>query len=246
MLLVYLAVAWTAGIAVASLLSVPIEMWLVWSVFAFGLVLIWWRNKSLRLLHVCLFFLFLGAARQTFALPHFDEHHLAFYNERGVVAIAGIVSDPPDVRDTTTHVRVQASRIRVDNQWHELNNGVALVYVPRETQVQYGDQVQIYGALTTPPEYDDFSYKDYLARQGVHSLIRYARLDVDAHDQGNPFFSALYKFRDSALETIYKILPDPSASLLAGILLGVDSGIPPDLKDAFSATNTAHIIAISG
>jgi competence protein ComEC len=246
MLLVYLAVAWTAGIAVASLFSAPIEIWLVWLAFAFGLLLIWWRDKFLRLIHVCLLFLLLGALRQIVALPHFDEHHLAYYNERGVVAITGVVSDPPDVRDTTTHVRVQASRIRVDNQWRILNEGLVLVYVPRETQVQYGDQVQVYGALTTPPEYDDFSYKDYLARQGVHSLIRYARLDVNEHDQGNPFFAALYKFRDSALETIYKILPDPSASLLAGILLGIDSGIPRDVKDAFSATNTAHIIAISG
>jgi competence protein ComEC len=56
----------------------------------------------------------------------------------------------------------------------------------------------------------------------------------------------LYAFRNHALETIYAILPDPSASLLAGILLGIDSGIPRDVTDAFSATNTAHIIAISG
>ncbi|MDE3089614.1 MAG: ComEC/Rec2 family competence protein, partial [Chloroflexota bacterium] len=61
-----------------------------------------------------------------------------------------------------------------------------------------------------------------------------------------PFFAALYAFRDRALATVYAILPDPAASLLAGILLGFDSGIPRDVSDAFSATNTAHIIAISG
>jgi predicted membrane metal-binding protein len=35
-------------------------------------------------------------------------------------------------------------------------------------------------------------------------------------------------------------------SLLAGILLGVDSGLPPDVQQAFRDTGTSHIIAISG
>jgi predicted membrane metal-binding protein len=31
-----------------------------------------------------------------------------------------------------------------------------------------------------------------------------------------------------------------------GILLGNDSGLPPEVADAFRVTGTAHIIAISG
>ncbi|GAG35211.1 unnamed protein product, partial [marine sediment metagenome] len=36
------------------------------------------------------------------------------------------------------------------------------------------------------------------------------------------------------------------ASLLSGILLGKESGIPPDLLEAYNRTGTTHIIAISG
>ena len=34
--------------------------------------------------------------------------------------------------------------------------------------------------------------------------------------------------------------------MLTGILLGVEAGIPKGVKEAFSATSTAHVIAISG
>lgn len=45
---------------------------------------------------------------------------------------------------------------------------------------------------------------------------------------------------------VYTLWPDPEASLLAGILLGIESGIPPEVREAFVATGTSHVIAISG
>ncbi len=56
----------------------------------------------------------------------------------------------------------------------------------------------------------------------------------------------LYALKNHALNTIYRLFPDPEASLLAGILLGVDKGLPEDLQQAFKDTGTSHIIAISG
>jgi competence protein ComEC len=64
--------------------------------------------------------------------------------------------------------------------------------------------------------------------------------------QGNPAWALLYSLKDYALNTIYRIFPDPEASLLAGILLGVETGIPEAVQEAFQATGTSHIIAISG
>ena len=245
MLLVYLAAAWSAGIALAFLFPFPPEFWDVGLLLPLGLLLIWRNDPLLRRVHLCVLFLLLGALRYTIAQPVFDEHALASLNDRGAVVLIGQVSDPPEKRDSTTSVHVAVTRAQVNADWRDLS-GIALVQVPRETDVRYGDVVRIYGAPTTPPEYPDFSYKDYLARQGIHSLVQYASLTVQAHDQGDWFFTKLYAFRDRALAAIYASLPDPAASLLAGILLGVDSGIPSDVSDAFSATNTAHIIAISG
>lgn len=45
---------------------------------------------------------------------------------------------------------------------------------------------------------------------------------------------------------INSILPEPSASLLNGILFGIKSGMPRDLYNALINTGTLHIIALSG
>jgi predicted membrane metal-binding protein len=65
-------------------------------------------------------------------------------------------------------------------------------------------------------------------------------------DQGSPLLTTIYSFRQFALERVYKFFPDPEASLLAGILLGVRTGIPQKVDEAFRLTGTSHVIAISG
>jgi hypothetical protein len=42
------------------------------------------------------------------------------------------------------------------------------------------------------------------------------------------------------------LLLEPQASLLSGILLGIDSGRPASVQEDFRVTGTAHIITSSG
>jgi competence protein ComEC len=100
--------------------------------------------------------------------------------------------------------------------------------------------------LETPPVLEGFSYKDYLARQDIHSLIQRAQVTFLAENQAKRWRYYLFTFKRYAQSTIARILPEPQAALLTGILLGVETGIPADLMDDFSATGTTHIIAISG
>jgi len=244
--LLYLALAFAAGIGIATLLHLPLIIWLWWLVVPLGLWIIWRHNPLLRRAHWLLAVFLLGALRYTSAQPQFDEHSLATYNDRGTMLIVGTVVGYPDVRDRTTNVRLSVTRLRIENTWHEVS-GTALLYAPRESEIRYGDQLQILGEPTTPPDFDDFSYREVLARQDIHSIIRsYGAIKILARDQGDPFFTLIYAFRTHALTTIHALFPEPTASLLAGILLGIESGIAREVRDAFNATNTSHIIAISG
>ncbi|MBI4770772.1 MAG: ComEC/Rec2 family competence protein, partial [Chloroflexi bacterium] len=92
----------------------------------------------------------------------------------------------------------------------------------------------------------EFSYSDYLAREGIHAYMPSAEATLLPFRGGNPLVAAIYVLKERSLAVIYRIFPDPEASLLAGILLGVDTGLPADLQQAFKDTGTAHIIAISG
>jgi competence protein ComEC len=77
-------------------------------------------------------------------------------------------------------------------------------------------------------------------------MIRRPQVELVETFQGSPFWAALYTFKARAQATTAKILPEPYAALLTGILLGVETGIPRDLYDRFNATGTSHLIVISG
>ena len=111
---------------------------------------------------------------------------------------------------------------------------MVLVRPSRPAEFRYGDRVRVTGQLSAPPEFATFNYADYLARQGVYSLIDRPQVKVLAHDQGNPILAAIYAFRDRAYVVIQQILPEPQASLLSGILLGIDAGLPAERARRFS------------
>ncbi len=111
----------------------------------------------------------------------------------------------------------------------------------------YGDIVQVTGRLVEPPIFPDFSYRDYLARHGIHSQLHGVQVtDLQSAVGGMAWKRALYAVRLRGLQVIEQGLPEPYAALAAGILLGIDDGIPDDLYARFNATGTSHVLVISG
>ncbi|VAW31300.1 DNA internalization-related competence protein ComEC/Rec2, partial [hydrothermal vent metagenome] len=124
--------------------------------------------------------------------------------------------------------------------------GVVQVQTYRFPAINYGSRLRVTGFLETPPEGETFSYRLYLARQGVHSLMSLPNVTVTAENKGNRLYQAIFSFKSRAQTTIAQLIPEPQAALLTGILLGNDNGLPPELDEAFRITGMTHIIAISG
>jgi competence protein ComEC len=248
------AVAWLAGIALAKEIGLPWQVLPVLGLLAFFILLLWRENPRVRLIAACVLFLAAGAGRFLLAVPHFCETSLATYNDIGWVTLEGVVVGEPDERETYTNLRVRAEWLVLPEGAPsgtpggvELNvDGLALVKADRYPERSYGDRVLVEGMLETPPVLEDFSYRDYLARQGIHSMMRRAEVTLLAERQASPLLYVLFRFKRHAQSIIAAILPEPQAALLTGILLGVETGIPADLMDDFAATGTTHIIAISG
>ena len=62
--------------------------------------------------------------------------------------------------------------------------------VPALADYEYGQRVRVRGNLKTPPENEEFSYRDYLARQGIHSYMSIADVTVLPGNGGNPLLCA--------------------------------------------------------
>jgi competence protein ComEC len=244
--LIRIGLAWMAGIALARWLDPPWGVVAVLAAPAIGTLWLYRHSRAARLWAVVALSLLAGAWRLQFFQPTFDENHVAFFNDRPEpVILTGLVADEPDVRDNYTNLRLRVETIVIDGPARPVN-GLVLVRAPRFPEYVYGDRLAVRGQLETPPVFEDFSYKDYLARFGIHSLIRRPQVERLASGQGNPFWAAMLAFKSRASQSINHILEEPYASLLNGILLGIETGIPRQLYEAFNLTGTSHVIVISG
>ncbi len=206
------------------------------------------RHDFLRLPPILLaVMLFFGAARMASSGPDVENGHIAAYNDRGAFRIQAVVTGHPDRRDKSTLLRLSVEQVAelTTGKTHPAH-GFMLALLPGQSGFQYGDRLVLEGKPATPPEDEEFSYRDYLARQEVYTYITYPRVRRIAQDAGSPVMAAIYRFRDWAYEEIYHLFPAPEAPLLAGILLGIETDMSPALTRAFQDTGTAHIIAISG
>jgi competence protein ComEC len=245
MTLPLLAIAWLSGIYLASLLEVPPPILFLLAILPLAVSLLWWREPRVRLGAASALFLVLGALRYEMALPTFHETHLAYYNGSGQVAVTGVVVEEPDIRGRYVNLTVASRALELEDQRRDVT-GLVLVQTGRYPALSYGDELRIEGRLETPPEFEDFSYREYLARQGIHSMMRYGKVTLLSQGDGDPFHRAMYPLKGHLQATIARLFPEPSASLLTGILLGIETGIPDSLMEDFNSTSTTHIIAISG
>lgn len=244
----WVGAAWLMGLALGPLTRLETWQWL--ALAAGGLLAAYALRRSAmtRSLFVLLFFLCLGAARRGSASPDLQPNSPAAYNDLGApLELRGVVVADPDFRDRDVNLRVAVDRLRLPGESQSRAvDGLVLIQAPMGVDWRYGDRLRAYGELQTPPESPDFSYRGYLARQGVLSLMPYASVERIGAGRGNPILSAIYALRRRLLAVNYHLFPDPEASLMAGILLGVERGISPEVRAAFNATGTTHIIAISG
>lgn len=242
MRLVIVALAWLGGIvAAAQWPPLTGRFWVGIAVASAVAAWLVWQHPARRAMALLLFVSCLGGLRLSFAIsaPTLSEFH------GRSVALIGVVNAPPDLRDDRALLRIQASHI-FDGALTHTVDGVALVTVPREAAADYGDEVSVAGVLLPPGEFDSFSYTEYLARQGIHSVMRQGTLTLLQARPQDDALTALIALREAAREVILNALPQPQSGLLVGILLGNERDISPPVEEAFRRTGLSHIIAISG
>ena len=257
---IWITLGFFAGLVVADNFLWPLTVWIVLAGSSSLLLMSrflfyrWQKDKSPKtpypalILSTILFFA-LGASYYKISRPDLtDPNFIASHTDTGKpMVVVGVVSDFPDVRDNYVNLRVRVEELHPAGEFiHTAVQGLLLAKIPPESDIHYGDQVVLRGLLNTPPTAEDFSYREYLARQEIYAYMPRTKISLLESGHGNPLLRIIYALKEKSLATIYRLWPDPEASLFAGILLGIESGIPVHVKQAFTNTGTSHIIAISG
>ena len=244
MALVYLALAWAAGLWLAA--RFPVIAPLPWLLIGIGGIAACIMNRHVsrwRLLFALIGAAGVAASRMA-AEPQTST--IAALNGSGGATIEGVIIDPPDMRDLYVQVRIAVDLVAVTGS-DQPTDGLVVARLPVESGVSYGDRVRVTGRLRTPDEGDAFSYADYLARQDVFSLLdRVSDVQVVSVGHGYPWVAWAVGLRDRVRDHISSLLPEPHAGILTAVLTGDERGIAPETEEAYATSGIAHLLAVSG
>ncbi|MEP6988480.1 MAG: ComEC/Rec2 family competence protein, partial [Chloroflexota bacterium] len=168
MRLIAIALGWAAGIVLAAGTGLHAAVpWLIMSGLAVLVLGLMWSGVGYRNWTLALLAFALGGLRYSF-VPQISD--VAQYNNLGGLTVEGVVSTEPDVRDDRVDIRLEVQSVTRIGQT-VTSSGLVLVQAPASTVVQYGDRITATGLLVIPSVSDAFSYRDYLARSGVFSIM---------------------------------------------------------------------------
>ena len=246
MTLIVLSIAWMVGVALGGWLQPPWAVPAVIAVLLFLLLLLWRPRPLPRRALALLLVAALGALRWVLAQPHFGLADIAFYVDQPVQLRGTVVGEAVAQQyGVTFPVEVEALCLEGED-WRPAR-GQVLVQGERFLEVAYGDTLVLAGELSFARSTGSFSYRDYLARQGIYVLLKGGEVIERLPKRGGSLPArVLFAVRSWARGRLEALLPEPAASLLVGILLGSRTSIPPEIQEAFSRSGTSHILAISG
>lgn len=191
----------------------------------------------------------LGGLRYASSRPAqtLTEADLAWYHHSGSYRLSGVIQAPPEKGERAITLLIAIDQVApLQGGDARPVQGLARVRLALGQAWNYGDRVELQGEPAAPQAGANSAYIDYLARQGITTEINYPTAHLLSHDAGSPFWALVYLLRDTCIQTVNRLLPQPEAALLAGILLGSTRDLPQAVQKAFQDTGTAHIIAVSG
>ena len=174
------------------------------------------------------------------ALPTGPGTVSGLLRSKSEIVLRGTVLD--DARPKADRQQVVLESIEADG--HPAR-GRLLAWIPRAVEIATGDRLLFRARLEEPQDFDGFAYRAFLARQGVGAIARTFAASVTSH-RAFGLAAGAARMRAVLVGGLNTVVPEPEASLGAGILLGVRSSIDPNVSAAFATAGLTHVVAISG
>jgi len=253
-ILFFLCISFIAGIFLEFVANIPqIFVWgililVVAIIFVFSVLEIVCflarakKHTIMVFLGFCVLTFVLGILRVQISEFKIANNKLSKLNDNGEITLTGVVSEEPDIRDTSQKLNV---RVSVQGE-----DSIILVTTKKYPEYNYLEKVKITGKLETPMETEDFSYKNYLLKDHIYSVMGFPKVELLLEKRQYNVFSYLYEkilfAKGKIRQSVQASFLPPQSSILQGIILGDKSAISQGIKDKFRMTGLSHIIAVSG
>src|SRR3989344_2279539 len=178
--------------------------------------------------------LFLSIALISFGLGILRYDIKDFHEEVTPVSSGVVITEPEQKENTTRFVMLGDNYEKV------------LVSTDLYSKVSYGDKVWIEGKFSKPGIIEDFDYATHLSKDDIYFVMNFAEVEIVSSGHGNAIKSNLLSLKQSIVNKMKNIFPEPESSLLAGLILAGKSALPKDVLEEFRRAGIIHIVVLSG
>jgi competence protein ComEC len=176
------------------------------------------------------------------------------YQPQGIVAWEGVVEEGLTHKATYDGTTARVWQVkRADGHWVEATGRIKLlIRYGEQAPPRYGDVVLVHGApqrVAPPPNPEQFDYATYLRhRQTWHEqFVSSVGYVVTRHVTLNPLKGWSLRSAEAIQQVLRRYVPAPrEGGLLTALVLGITDDLATDLKTAYGATGTTHVLAVSG
>jgi competence protein ComEC len=187
---------------------------------------------------------------QLFSAPP-SYNDISKYIARERTTIEGMVYQPPEEYERKDVAYIKAQRVYINDKVRQVTGRLRLSIYNNDIRLRYGDIIRFEGRIKRPRSFWNpgaFDYEAYLARKGIYALASIGEKDQIEiiGNTGNIFFVRLFEMRDKIKEAVTNSLTGPPAAILLAMIIGDTTGLTDEIRDAFMASGTTHILSISG
>jgi competence protein ComEC len=167
------------------------------------------------------------------------------------VSLQGVITSEPDEREGTVKLTVSLEKLFAAGG-EEAVGGKILLTADLPNSFHYGDRIKFSGTLRTPRNFGSgegapvFDYVSYLAKDGIYYEMFRPRLSLVSSGNGNIVSRELFRLKEAFVGNIGKVVPEPHASLLDGLVVGAKQSLGKSLLDDFRVAGVIHIVVLSG
>jgi competence protein ComEC len=225
LLLIYLS---ATALASLYLTKIPLLPYLLIAILI--LVLALWRLMKVRYFLLLIFVPLLAIYRfQAFNKPP-DFKFGTLYDTRGVI------KDEPKIIGNRQVIPLEVSE-----------GDVIQISTNQTPSYHLGEGLHVVGPLADPIIGNE-EYRGLYLSQGIKGTMNYPEIQTISV---KPFLLILIRQKLVSVRKIYedtisRLLPEPQAGFLSGIILGSKTNISTETASALSRTGTTHLIALSG
>jgi competence protein ComEC len=215
-------------------------------------VLAWHGASARRLLLSAACTLLCGYVYALWSTAHLPADHVSHYLVSTPVTLEGQVLRVAKVGPQRTTLDLLARVLMADVGVVAVSGRVRVTAYDFAPVVDSGDIVRLHRLRLRPPSGSRnpgaSDYGRYLKHRGIYatgSISKAERLEV-VHHAPRSHLARVSAFKAKLAAHIHRRMTEPAAAITQEMVLGIRGGLPPEVREAFAASGTAHLMSVSG